>query len=337
MTDLPPQPVPEAHLISVVGSLLAGRMIPFLGAGANLIGAGENSWNPADPARLPSGKELSVYIADKFGYRRKEADDLKMDLAKVCQYAATLQGRGPLDAELHPLFDGLFPATSLHQFLARLPALRQRAGYPRTSDPAHKRFLVVTTNYDDVMERAFREANQKFHVLTYLASQDKPAFLHQPPDDSSEVITIGTGYTRLDSDTNPVVLKVHGSIDREKFTPAKGENFVITEDDYIDYLSWGDIASALPKALYGQLTVSNFLFLGYALQDWNLRAFLKRIWREQQKKNFNSWAVMADCSEFEQQYWARNGVSVLNTDLQGYVEALAYQFDSEIDRNLKLT
>lgn len=313
---------PDLQLLAVRNSILAGRVVPFLGAGANLCGADAEPWLAGQGTRLPSGKELSVHIANLFSYRDRESDELKTDLAKVAQYAETTSGRGALDEQLQPLFEPLFPATSLHRFLAELPARCHAAGIPKTRDPVRKRFLIVTTNYDDVLERAFRTARKAVHVLTYLSNQDMPLFVHQPPTGPSKPIMSGNNYEELDRDTHPVILKVHGSVDRDRSEDKKGENFVITEDDYIDYLSFGDIASALPADLNAQLNESNFLFLGYALQDWNLRAFLKRIWREQKKKNFKSWAVMKDCSDFEHQYWTENKVQIQRTDLEHYIARL---------------
>lgn len=321
---------PEMYLTAVVNGILDGRLVPFLGAGANLVETGGEEWKPGEERRLPSGKELSLHIAKRFSYRHGEPDALKWDLAEVAQFVATSEGRGALDDALHPLFDPLYEPTSLHRFLAQLPSRCRAAEYPRTKDELRKRFLIVTTNYDDVMERAFREIDEKVHVLTYLSNQDGPAFLHQPPEDASEIIRTGTDYHRLDSDAYPIILKVHGSVDRENSALARRENFVITEDDYIDYLSLGDIASALPASVKAQLTFSNFLFLGYALQDWNLRAFLKRIWKEQQTRDFKSWAVMAVCTEFERQYWGEKRVRIVTTDLKDYVVQLDELFTTKI-------
>ena len=68
------------------------------------------------------------------------------------------------------------------------------------------------------------------------------------------------------------------------------DNFVITEDDYIGYLSRRPIETLVPAQLLGKLRESHFLFLGYGIRDWNLRVFLQRIWGDQQL-GAKSWAV----------------------------------------------
>src|SRR6266540_2810589 len=59
------------------------------------------------------------------------------------------------------------------------------------------------------------------------------------------------------------------------------ESFVVTEDDYIDYLSRSDVAAAVPVGLAAKLRRSHFLFLGYTMADWNLRVILNRLWSDQ--------------------------------------------------------
>lgn len=311
----PDQSDGNTHLREVVNSILARRIVPFLGAGANLCDEREVKWEPTNPQRLPSGKELSEYISKQFTQEDNTEPSIA-ELTKVSQYADTVYGRGPLDDEMRPLFTPLFPPTSLHSFLASLPAQWRRITSTHTNDPVRKHLLIVTTNYDGLMERAFAVAGEPFHVVTYMANQDRHVFLHQPPNGPEREIANGTAneYSGLDQDDAPIILKVHGS--------TENDNFVITEDDYIDYLSFGDISLALPASLKTQLTKSSFLFLGYALHDWNLRAFLRRIWRAQHKKLYASWAVMAECSKFERLYWESHKVHVLKTDLCRYVTGL---------------
>ena len=53
---------------------------------------------------------------------------------------------------LHEVFDANYPPTSLHRLFARLPAVLRENGRPQ--------LLVLTTNYDDLLERAFTEAGE---------------------------------------------------------------------------------------------------------------------------------------------------------------------------------
>ncbi len=147
------------HYRLVANEILAGRVVPFLGAGANLCGRPEEvTWRPGQFDWLPSGAELSRYLAEMFNYSGKNEDDL----VRVSQYVSLTVGAYPLYYELRRLFDGDYPPTALHSFLAKLPATLR--GY-RPEAPPYQ--LIVTTNYDDVLERAFRQAGEPFDLVTY--------------------------------------------------------------------------------------------------------------------------------------------------------------------------
>ena len=87
------------------------------------------------------------------------------------------------------------------------------------------------------------------------------------------------------------VLKVHGQVDRRP--GREWESFVVSEDDYIDYLAQSDLASVVPVGLVARLRRSHFLFLGYALREWYARVFLHRLWGDD-TPSYRSWAVEPD-------------------------------------------
>ena len=82
------------------------------------------------------------------------------------------------------------------------------------------------------------------------------------------MIDVANTYTGLSPDVRTVILKIHGQVDRG---PAREwESFVVSEDDYIDYLAHADIANLMPVTLAAKLRRSHFLFLGYAPEEWPL-------------------------------------------------------------------
>lgn len=307
----------DAHFKMVVKALIRGRVVPLLGAGVNLCARPEDAvWSQYQSDYLPSGSELARYLAEEFYFPDEEAQDL----LRVSQYIAVMQGSGPLYSVLRDLFDCDYPPTPLHQFLANLAPLLREKGYP-----IRQHQLIVTTNYDDVMERAFREIDQAFDVVFYVAEgEERGKFLHQPPGRSPCVIEKPNEYTGLSLERRPVILKIHGAVDR---TAADRDSFVITEDHYIDYLTHTDISNLVPVTLAAKLRRSHFLFLGYSLRDWNLRVILHRIWGEQ-KLNWKSWAVQLDPDPIEEEFWRKRGVDILNVRLEDYVAALQEEVDA---------
>ena len=81
------------------------------------------------------------------------------------------------------------------------------------------------------------------------------------------------------------------------------------------------VESLVPVQILGKLTDSHCLFLGYAMRDWHLRVFLKRIWRGQPLGS-KSWAVERDPDVLEKDFWSQFGVEFFAAALDEYVEAL---------------
>jgi len=158
--------------------------------------------------------------------------------------------------------------------------------------------------------------------VTYVAEGDKRGkFLHWPPGEKAvmQVIESPNNYSGLTTDERPVILKIHGAINR---ATKEGDSFVITEDDYIDYLTRTDLTGLLPVPLPAKLQQSHFLFLGYSLADWNLRAILHRIWRDRHR-SAQSWAVQRGPDKIDQKFWSKRDVDIIDVELKDYIDALA--------------
>jgi hypothetical protein len=322
----------DGHYSLVLRRIIEGDLVPFLGAGANMCGRPENeSWSVGH--YLPSGGELAAFLAKSYDYPVKElildcptchtevrGSDRALDLLRVAQFVGLQGGEGDLYKDLHKLFNADYPPTSLHQFLATLPAALVQKGFPKRG------LLVVTTNYDDLMERAFKVAGEPFDILAYVAKGDgRGTFLHWPPDGPPRPITEPNRYTNISLDERSVVLKIHGAVNR---TDHNQDSYVIREDDYIDYLArTSEINGVLPVTIVDKLKNSHLLFLGYSLSDWNLRVILHRIW-EERKFDFTSWAVQLRPEPLDQQFWSKRAVNILDVRLEEYIKALAAKLQS---------
>jgi hypothetical protein len=303
-----------AHVPQMIDSMLQGMVIPFLGAGVNMCGR-EVGLDWKRGGYLPNGKELREHLAGKFHYPGEQGDDLSW----VSQYIDVELGEGPLYAELRNLFNKNYPITPLHRFFSTLPARLRDKGYPEQDR------IYVTTNYDDVLERAFREANEPFDLVFFAAKAKEPnrgKFYHQTPDGKTEPIDTPNKCRSLffeEDRKRTTILKIHGAVDRPT---GKLDSYVITEDHYIDYLTKTKITAAIPFTLTEQFKKKHFLFLGYGLKDWNLRVILHQI-SEDQPLTFNSWAIeMQEPSAFERSCWTRRNVKIITARLEDYIAAL---------------
>jgi hypothetical protein len=256
---------------------------------------------------LPSAAELAGYLSD-FG----ELDDRSHDLGRVSQHLAVLTGPATLYDLLHGIFDHDYPPTALHRFLAELPSTLRRGG---PTAP----LLIVTTNYDDALERAFADAGEPVDVAVYVADgPHRGKFVHRDPAGVETVIDVPNRYERLSPGERTCIVKIHGAVDR---VDPEGDSYVITEDHYIDYLTRTDISNLIPVKVAAKLQKSHFLFLGYSLRDWNLRVILHRIWGSQRLR-YVSWAVQLDPEPVDQQSWALRDVQIFSARLEDYVAGL---------------
>ncbi len=279
---------PEDHFAAVMKAALEGRLVPVLG---------------------PDVAELTTRLAQRFDY----PTDNGRALPRVAQYVAVMKGSGPLYDELHTLLDIDTAPSAIHRFLAALPPVLREHGAPHQ--------LIVTTSYDVALERAFVDAGEQFDVVAYLASgRHRGKFCHIPPEGGATLIDLPNTYVDLSLEERTVILKVHGQVDRT--IEREWESFVVTEDDYIDYLAQPDVASVVPVALAAKLRRSHFLFLGYTMADWNLRVILNRLWGDQ-PLSYRSWAVQPQPMALEREFWRRRDVDVYEVPLERYVEALA--------------
>jgi hypothetical protein len=303
----------DAHYRQVAKAMiLDGRVVPLLGAGVNLCGRPPDRAWVRGGRLLPSGGELAEYLAESFEY-----PEPARDLVRVSQYVSVVLGDAPLYDELHDVFAADYDPTPLHRFLASLPAVMRRRDQP----PRDAHQLIVTTNYDDALERAFDEAGEEYDLVSYIADgDDRGKFFHRPPEADAIVIERPNEYGALSLEARTVILKVHGAVDR---VDRDRDSYVITEDNYIDYLTRTDLSTLVPVTLAAKLRESHILFLGYSMRDWNVRAIFHRVW-QQRRRGYKSWAIQRAPEPMEQAFWLKRGVEIFDVDLEEYVAELGH-------------
>jgi len=283
------------------------------GAGHHLVvvlGSGVNAGCDA----LPDADRLAADLARRFAY---EPEVERHHLAEVAEYVDVTWGKPDLYLSLKDSLAGECQPSGIHRFFADLPARLEALGGVRRHQ------LVVTTNYDTALERAFSEAGEPFDVAVYAASTGR--FVHVPWHGTAEVIAEPNRYHAfpIGDDlelSRTLIVKMYGAV--EARTPHVGgdDGFVITEDHYIDYLSGSPMEEIVPFQILGTLRSSHCLFMGYGIQHWDLRVFLKRIWGA--RIPATSWAVQESAGEFERVLWRECGVELVEQPLLDYTQAL---------------
>jgi CHAT domain/SIR2-like domain len=291
------------HYVDVVAAMLDGTVVPLLGPG--VLGA---------PASVD---HLAAPLAAQF-----EAPP--SGLAEVAQRVAVTLGERRLYTAFRELVAAQSEPTEVHRFLAALPGLMRRSGSP----PRHQ--LIISANYDSGLERAFEDANEPFDYAVYLAGDGW--FVHVPwgehaSEPEARTILEPKRYVGFPIDDDgelerTIIVKIHGGADGGEGGVAWRNNYVVTEDHYIDYLPTQNIQDHLPIQILDKLTGSRCLFLGYPLRSWNARVFLRRIWRGMPISE-NSWAIEQGPDLVEKASWSAIGrVELLTASLPDYVSVL---------------
>jgi hypothetical protein len=297
------------HCAWAAECILKGEVTFFLGAGVNLCNRpADLAWTSADKQHLPSGDELARHLSAEF-----RLAEPSVDLARVAQYGATIRDTRDLYTKLHRLFGASYPPTAAHAFLASTArSLRERRA---TSHP-----LIISTNYDDLMEVALESEKVPYDLLVYESDSDnKGKFRHRSSTGTTVIIKRPNAYSYPLLEQAPCVLKIHGSVDR---SDPDADSYVITEDHYIEYLANRPLEQIIPASVLDRVRNSRLLFLGYSLRDWNLRVFLRRL-TQSQRLATKHWAVMLRADEVEEKFWSNSAdVEIWRMSVRDYVAGL---------------
>ena len=313
--------MPEPPYGEIADLLSQGQVVPFLGAGVNFgtrpPGAG---WSLEAGDFLPSGAELSRFLAGRSNFPSNDDHDVT-DLAKVASYFVEASGRKPLRERLRKIFDRDFTPCDIHGLLAEIAAP----------------LLIVTTNYDDLTERAFVKAGRPYDLVIHPTDRkDVQASVLWWKHGESEPAAVPPNQLYIDLETTTVVYKMHGTVDRSQ---RKWDSWVITEEDYVDFLSRMTGQTAVPALFMRHFRTRHFLFLGYGLRDWNLRVVLKNLTGaassvpvpaddDGDEEDLRSWAIQFRPSELEVELWSSRNVKIYDVDINEFAARLREQRSS---------
>jgi hypothetical protein len=309
--------------------LAEGTVVGVLGSGVNAADS-QAPWEPAE-WRLPDSAELARHLARAFRLRSDSRD-----LAQICEHVlATEEGRADLHRELRRLLCTADPPpSSVHRFLAGIPGPLRAAGSER-----HQ--LLITANLDTALERAFDEVHEPYDLVIFMAAgEHRGRFVHLPWSGGDGArprsITVPNEYVDLPIDEEgelerTVIVKLHGgAADLGPEWPLR-DNFVVTEDDYIGYLTQSPVEGLIPLQVLDKIRDSHFLFLGYRLRDWSVRVFLQRVWGDRPLDAL-SWSVDPGHDDVERWLWKQRNVHVVPQSIAGFLAELGDEIGHELAR-----
>ncbi len=303
--------MPEPPYGEIAYLLKQGQVIPLLGAGVNFgVRPTGAKYEEKDPVFLPSGAELSRVLARRCAFPSDDDHD-RSDLAKVASYFVETTGRRNLRSRLRQVFHRDYQPCAVHTYLAEIPSP----------------LLIVTTNYDDLMECALRKAGRPFDLVVHPTDRkDVEASVIWWRYGADQPEAVPPNQLFIDLDTTTVIYKMHGTVNRGR---DEGDSYVITEDDYVDFLARMTGQNAVPAIFMRYFRTRHFLFVGYGLRDWNLRVVLKNLKSlpatgpdGYDDEDLISWAIQYHPSVLEQELWRSRKVKIYDVDINQFVKRL---------------
>lgn len=293
--------------------LREGNVVPFLGAGVNIRSPGTTKVG----TQLPTGGQLSRQLAELVSYPADDDHELD-DLSKVSSYFVETSARSTLRQELRAVFDVDSQPGPIHQYLASIEAP----------------LLIVTTNYDDNMERALQRVGRPYDLVVHPTDRkdyDASVFWW-PAGAATPEKPIAPNKLLIDLAKTTVVYKMHGTMHR---SDPQWDSYVVTEDDYVEFLSRMAGQTAVPSQFIRHFRSRHFLFLGYGLRDWNLRVLLRTLALtparepgaplvpdEGAEERVKSWAIQYKPSAIERELWGARDVRIFDEPSDEFTAAL---------------
>jgi hypothetical protein len=266
-----------------------------------------------------------------------------MNLRYLAQYYALSESPDTLYAKLRRIWEKRISEKNkdknpnkVHLLFAELPGKLPKCSH--SSLP-----LIVTTNYDDLLERAFDQVRQPYDVVYYVANGEQGQYKHKRyGEDRARVIEDPKNYLDLplpspitspiksSSEPHPIILKLYGTWE---------DQFVITQDNLNFFASnWID---NLPNTLISTIRQATILFLGYSPSDSELQLIVNRFWSktsgsEREKLGRHSCLVhQSSPGDLEKKVWQGRGVELLLFDHSLSLEDFATYFESEIEEAIE--
>lgn len=252
-----------------------GKLVPFVGTGLSR------------PLGLPTWDQLIDVIAKELDYDPKvfKCNGDNLQLAEY--YVATEGSIGPLrslmDKEFNPL-DEEIARSRAHSALVEM-------NLP----------LIYTTNYDEIIERAFELKGRPCHTISNI-----DGIASAPPDVTH-------------------VVKFHGAF-------SDDASLVLTESSYFERLQF---ESAIDIKLRADTLGRTLLFIGYSLSDVNIRYMLYKLHKLRDqvkrpgKRTPSAYLTTFGTGEIQRTLLARWDVSIIDLDpvdksksLDEFLEAL---------------
>jgi hypothetical protein len=247
-------------------------------------------------------------------------------LTSITSYYENFLGRKRLLDDLRAIISNKELPTRTHMLLA------EAAKY-HLQQPSAKDYLIITTNYDCLMEKALDHPDLKvpYVVLTTTKGENPKVMIRfsagvEERETLEDSYANGneqapTGFVLFKAQKLAIIYKIHGCI-RLNYA---NEGLVISDNDYVDYLSQMNKTGMIPSTVSELMRNKPLWFLGYSLSDWNVRSIYETVKKKSnpnRKDDIRDFAVMYSVGDFERLFFDKNKITIGNTDLNTFANGI---------------
>lgn len=246
---------------TTIDYIKSGHAILFLGAFVHAKTPDKNDFPYSYANAPPGGKQLSQHLVNKLAGEGKPypvGQDIH-NLQRVSLYfQTTMKSRKRLIEEVESYLTEY--GSENKKLYKPSDALGMLAALPFS--------IFITTNYDDLFDQSL----QKSYSLRGIQHQElipkRPVIKVYKPG-------MKTSPDEVDLDPpeeRPNFFKLHGDFNNP-------ESIVITEEDYIDFIQkmGSKDFNPIPPQIVSRIKTWPVIFIGYSLQDYNLRILFKTL------------------------------------------------------------
>ena len=306
---------------TIVERLHVGQCVPFLGAGVNATSPTYRGLPLGAQVALEIARDL-VAAADIGEFDELAKVEVLNDALKEYPQLLRLELQDLARVAFH--LERAVDNPHVMQLVRRLLADEDREPSALLTTLAELPVpVIVTTNYDGLMEKALQKAGRE-----YLTVVQPIGGFH--PDD---LIAQDAEVVEAVADERLVLYKIHGSFGANAGGPI--DRIILTEEDYIEFLTVvANDEIGIPPKIRSTMATGTLLFLGYSLEDWDFRTIFKgTIERLQRYDIYKSFAIQRNPSAFWSKFWEQKKVVIYDMDLSEFAAQLQVKFAARRQRS----
>ena len=250
-------------------------------------------------------------------------------LTSIASYYERLEGRQDLWNLLADVIRSKKTPTRTHKLLAE--AAKHHLAQKGATD-----YLIITTNYDCLMETALDALKVPYIVLTTRKSDPKVLLRCSENVENREMLRnrywnreYPGNFVLSKAQSVVIIYKIHGCLHPD--ITFENEGLVVSDNDYVDYVTQMSKIGIIPATVSELMREKRFWFLGYSLSDWNVRSIYETIKQKSDPDRKNrDYSVMYSVGDFEGLFFEKNEIRIFQASLNEFVDGIISQLPTGV-------